>query len=118
MVPEGEFISYGKTFITNRPTKIATVPVGYANGYSRTLSNNGHVLVNGKRAMVVGIVNMNMMIIDVTEDKDIKIGDEVVLIGTQGEKTITVSSFSDMNNSMNYELLTRLPADIPRKVVG
>jgi alanine racemase len=116
-VAEGCYISYGDSFLTNRPSKVATVPVGYANGYNRTLSNSGHVLVGGKRASVIGVVNMNMMVIDVTDIENINVGDEVVLVGRQGEKEITVGSFSDMNNSMNYELLTRLPDSIPRKLI-
>jgi len=113
-VPANEYVSYGKAYYTTRPSKIATVPVGYGYGFSRTLSNNGHVLVGGYRAPVVGFVNMNMIVIDVTEVSDVAVHDEVVLIGTQGEHTMSVSSFSDMNNSMNYELLTRLPDHIPK----
>lgn len=116
-VDEGEFISYGNSYITNRPSQIATVPVGYGYGYNRTLSNNGHVLVNGCRVPVVGTVNMNMLVIDVTDVDRVQIGDEVVLIGSQGDIAISVSSFVDMNNSMNYEMLTRLPDHIPRIVV-
>jgi alanine racemase len=113
-VSEGEYVSYGKSYITNRDSLIAVVPVGYAYGFSRNLSNLGHVLVNGKRVTVIGSVNMNMIVIDVTDIPDVKVDDEVVLIGKQGRVNISVSSFSDMNNSMNYELLTRLPKDIPR----
>ncbi len=116
-VPEGEYVSYGKSYITNRDSLIATIPVGYSYGFSRTLSNLGHVLVNEKRVPVIGSVNMNMMVIDVTDIPNVKINDEVVLIGNQGKMCITVSSFSDMNNSMNYELLTRLPNNIPRHKV-
>ena len=116
-VDEGEYISYGKSYLTNRRSKIATVPVGYGYGFSRNLSNNGHVLVGGKRVPVIGIVNMNEMVIDVTDVEDVSIGDEVTLIGSQQDRTITVSSFGDMNNSLNYELLSRLPTFIPRKVV-
>jgi len=115
-VPENEYVSYGKSYLTNRPSKIATVPVGYGYGFSRTLSNNGHVLVGGKRVPVVGAVNMNMMVLDVTDVENVAVGDEVVLVGKQGELEISISSFSDMNNSMNYELLTRLPHHIPRIV--
>ncbi|MFP4471889.1 MAG: alanine racemase [Bacteroidales bacterium] len=114
LVGEDEYVSYGTSYLTNRNSKIATVPVGYGYGFSRNLSNMGHVLINGKRAPVVGAVNMNMMVVDVTDLPEVCVGDEVVLIGTQNGKTITVSSFSDMNNSMNYELLTRLPPAIPR----
>lgn len=113
-VGEGKYVSYGKSYITNRDSLIAVVPVGYGYGFSRNLSNLGHVLVHGKRVTVVGSVNMNMMVLDVTDVPDVQVNDEVVLIGRQGSITITVSSFSNMNNSMNYELLTRLPQEIPR----
>jgi len=116
-VGAGEYISYGRTYLTNRETTIATVPVGYGYGYTRTLSNMGHVLLHGKRVRVVGTVNMNMLVIDATDVKRPRIGDEVVLIGSQGGLDITVSSFGDMTNSLNYELLARLPNHIPRKVV-
>lgn len=116
-VPEGRFVSYGQSYLTSRDSLIATVPVGYGYGFSRTLSNNGHVLVQGKRMPVVGTVNMNMVIVDVTDLENVNVGEEVVLIGQQNGTLITVGSFSDMNNSMNYELLTRLPDHIPRKVV-
>lgn len=116
-VAENEYVSYGKSYLTNRPTKIVTIPVGYGYGFSRTLSNNGHVLIHGKLVPVVGAVNMNMVVVDVTDLDSIEVGDEVVLIGKQGEHTITVDSFSDMNNSMNYELLTRLPDHIPKKAM-
>lgn len=116
-VDEGEYVSYGKSYVTNRPTKIATVPVGYGYGFSRNLSNLGHVLIRGKRIPVIGAVNMNMMVVDVTDVQEVAEGDEVVLIGKQGKRTITVSSFSNMNNSLNYELLTRLPNHIPRYIV-
>lgn len=116
-VAENEYVSYGKSYLTNRPSKIATVPVGYGYGFNRTLSNDGHVLVGGKRAPVVGSVNMNMMVLDVTDVGNVEVGDEVVLIGEQNGREISISSFSDMNNSMNYELLTRLPHHIPRRVI-
>lgn len=116
-VKEGNYVSYCTSYLTNRDSKIATVPVGYGYGFSRTLSNNGHVLVNNKRVPVVGAVNMNMMVIDVTDLPHVQVNDEVVLIGKQGDLAISVSSFSDMNNSMNYELLTRLPPNIPRITV-
>lgn len=116
-VPKGRYVSYGKSYMTNRDSKIATVPVGYGYGFSRTLSNNGHLLVDGKMVPVVGNVNMNMVVIDVTDVAHVAVGDEVVLIGEQGDESISVNSFSDMNNSMNYELLTRLPSHIPRQVL-
>ncbi|MEX0812025.1 MAG: alanine racemase [Chitinophagales bacterium] len=117
-VAENEYVSYGKSYLTNRPTTIVTIPVGYGYGFSRTLSNKGHVLIHGKLVPVVGKVNMNMVVVDVTDLDTVEVGDEVVLIGKQGEEAITVDSFSDMNNSMNYELLTRLPDHIPKKVIA
>ena len=117
-VPPGEFISYGTSFMSSRKMKIATVPVGYYHGFSRNLSNLGRVLINGHRAYVVGLVNMNMFIVDVSSIKDVKKGDEVVIIGKQKKQQITVASFSDMANNLNYEVLTRIPSEIPRIVVA
>ena len=117
-VAPGKFIGYGTSFFTNVPTRIAHVPVGYANGYSRELSNRGKVLIRGKRFDVIGTVNMSMMAIDISEEPDIKRGEEVVLIGNQGDLEITVSSFSNAINLVNYEMLTRLPNDIPRIITA
>lgn len=116
-VEVGEFIGYGTTFMATEPMRIATVPVGYAHGYSRSMSNIGRVIVNGVRTGVVGLVNMNMTIIDVSKVPDVRLGDDVILIGDQGEVSIPVSSFSELSAQLNYELLTRLPLDIPRVVV-
>ncbi|WCM43329.1 alanine racemase [Flavobacterium sp. CBA20B-1] len=116
-VKAGEFIGYGMSYYTNITTKIAIVPVGYAYGYSRKLSNQGKVLVKGYRVDVVGTVNMNMLTLNITNVPDVEIGDEVVLIGSQGDQHISVASFSEDSSLLNYELLTRLPLDIARKVV-
>ncbi|AFM03328.1 alanine racemase [Bernardetia litoralis DSM 6794] len=116
-VEAGEFIGYGTSFLASQKMKIAIVPVGYAHGYSRSLSNMGRVLVRGERMAVVGVVNMNLMIIDLEKMQSAEIGDEVILIGKQGEQEVSVASFSEMSNQLNYELLTRLPMNIPRKIV-
>lgn len=116
-VPAGDFISYGNSFLTTRKTDIATVPVGYFHGYRRSLSNNGFALVKGKKAPIIGNINMNMLIINVSSIPNVKKGDEVVIIGEQGSQDITVTSFCDVSNLVNYELLARLPAQIPRYVV-
>ncbi len=113
-VKRGEFVGYGTSFMADANMKIACVPVGYAHGYGRSLSNIGRVLINGERCVVIGSINMNMMVIDVTLLDEIKRNDEVVLIGDQADKQLSVSSFSDYSNLLNYELLTRLSADIPR----
>lgn len=116
-VKPGEFIGYGTSYMTTRTQKIASVPVGYYHGFARNLSNLGRVLVGGKRAPVVGLVNMNVMMINVTNIPSINIGDEVVIIGRQNKLQISVASFSDMSNFLNYEVLVSLSADIPRIVV-
>ena len=115
-VKTGEFVSYGTAYLANEDKIIAIVPVGYSHGYSRSLSNQGRVLVGGQRAGVIGVVNMNMLIVDVTTIPDIEVGDDVVLIGTQNGLDISLASFADFNNQLNYELLARLPMNIPRKV--
>jgi alanine racemase len=116
-VPQGEFIGYGYNFQAPHDMQVSIVPVGYASGYSRMLSNNGHVIIREHRADVIGSVNMNMIVVNTTKIHDLKIGEEVVLLGQQGENEITVASFSEMNNSMNYELLSRLPERIERIII-
>lgn len=115
-VPAGDYIGYGDSFKATRDMVLAVIPVGYAWGYSRSLSNQGRVLINGKYAPVVGIVNMNVLTVDVT-DMPAKPGDEVVLLGRQQNESITVASFAELTTQLNYELLTRLPLNIPRLVV-
>ena len=116
-VRTGEFIGYGTSYLAQRDMKIATIPVGYAHGFSRGLSNQGRVLINGHRVSVIGIVNMNLITVDITNIPETKKGDGVVIIGSQGELTISVASFSELSNQPDYELLTRLNYKIPRKVV-
>ncbi len=113
-VKEGEFVSYGTTYLAASPTRIAVVPVGYASGFSRSLSNQGRVLIRGNRVGVIGLVNMNMMIVDVTKVPEAEQGDEVVIIGKQEDMEISVASFSEISNQLNYELLARLPQRIER----
>ncbi len=116
-VKAGEYVGYGNSYLAERNIKIAVIPVGYSHGFSRVLSNVGRVLIHGKRLSVIGLVNMNVMIIDITNARAVKPGDEVVIIGKQNNLDLTVSSFSDLSNQLNYELLSRLPHDIPRRVV-
>ncbi len=117
-VKTGEFVSYGTSYLAQKDMKIAIVPVGYSQGYARNLSNQGRVIINGQRVGVIGMVNMNMLIADVTTLENVDIGDEVVLIGKQGEISINVSSFTEFSDQLNYELLTRLPAEIPRVIIN
>lgn len=116
-VKMGEFVSYGTTYLAERDMRVAIVPVGYANGYSRSLSNQGRVLIRGIRLGVIGFVNMNMLIVKLPKEGKYEVGEEVVLIGHQGDNEVTVSSFGELSNQLNYELLTRLPHDILRKKV-
>lgn len=117
-VAPGEFIGYGTSYLAGIPTKVAAIPVGYAQGFTRKLSNLGRVLVGGERTSVIGAINMNMMLVDITETPEVKRGDEVVLIGEQNQKEISVSSFSELSQNLNYETLVRLPDNIPRRIVG
>ena len=110
----GEFVGYGTTYLAQRDMKIAIVPIGYSHGFSRSLSNTGRVLVNGFRVPVIGMVNMNNMAIDVSELDEVRKGDEVTLIGKSGDVEISVASFGELSDQLNYELLTRLPTKIPR----
>ena len=116
-VRRGDFIGYGTAYQAMRNMTVAAVPVGYYHGFARNLSNLGHVLVGGRRAVVVGYVNMNMMMVDVTDCPGVNKGDEVVIIGKQRRHRITVRSFSDLSNYVNYEILVRIPATLPRVVV-
>lgn len=116
-VKAGEFISYGTTYLAKDDMHIAIVPTGYSHGYSRSLSNQGRVLIAGNRVGVIGMVNMNMLIADITGLDDVKVGDEVVFIGKQDDKEISVASFIEFSDQLNYELLSRLPLNIPRIVV-
>ncbi|MDF9799851.1 alanine racemase [Catalinimonas alkaloidigena] len=116
-VNEGEFVGYGTSYQALRNMKVAVIPLGYANGYSRSLSNKGFVLIHGKRANICGLINMNLFMVDVTHIEGVEVGDEVILIGNQDNSSITISSFSDFANQLNNELMSRLPADIPRQIV-
>ncbi len=117
-VKMGEFIGYGTTYLAQHDMQIALVPVGYSHGFSRSLSNTGRALIRGQRVSVIGLVNMNALALDITGlSTSIEKGDEVVLIGKQDDLEISVSSFSELSDQLNYELLTRLPHDIPRIIV-
>ncbi|MEH0155623.1 alanine racemase [Limibacter armeniacum] len=113
-VKEGEYIGYGDSFLAQRDMKLAIIPIGYGYGYSRSLSNQGKMLIGGKFVPVIGTVNMNCATVDITEVENVQIGDEVVLIGQQGEQELTIASFAELSEQVNYEMLTRLPRNIPR----
>ncbi|MEK7775356.1 MAG: alanine racemase [Candidatus Zixiibacteriota bacterium] len=116
-VPAHAFIGYGCTYRTTAKTKLAILPIGYYEGYSRALSNRGHVLIHGKRAPVRGRVCMNLMMVDVSDIKGVKLGDEVTLIGSDGRENVTAEMLGDWSGTINYEILARLSPMIPRIVV-
>lgn len=113
-VPAGTPISYGRTFITKRKSIIATVPIGYADGYNRRLSNQGEVLINGRRAPVVGRVCMDTVMVDVTDIPDINKDSEVVLIGRSGKEEITAADIAEKIGSIPYEVLTSIGQRVKR----
>jgi alanine racemase len=113
-VPSNTSISYGQTFITKRDSLIATLPIGYADGYPRLLSNRGQALVGGKRAPVAGRVCMDLTMLDVTDIGKIHQGDEVVLLGAQGNDTISADEMASWADTISYEILTSISARIPR----
>lgn len=115
-VSSGEFIGYGISYLAQTDITTAIVPVGYSFGYSRSLSNKGRVLIHGCRCSVIGVINMNMIIIDISHVSEAKVGDEVVLIGIQDELEIKVSAFSEISDELNYEILAHLSESIVRIV--
>ncbi|MDP2642326.1 MAG: alanine racemase [Candidatus Peregrinibacteria bacterium] len=112
-VPSGELIGYGCTYKTTRETKIAILPVGYYDGYDRGI-NNAHVLIHGKRAALRGRVCMNIIMADVTDIPEASLEDEVVLLGRDGDETISAEQFAKWAGTINYEITTRINDRIPR----
>ncbi len=113
-VPEGEEVSYGGTFVTKRPSVIATVAVGYGDGYPRALSSKGYVLINGKKAPIIGRVCMDQMMVDVTDIEGVGRDSLVTLIGRDGDEEITVEEIAALAGTFNYEFVCNLNKRIPR----
>lgn len=113
-LPAGAYIGYGRTYKTPKKTKLAILPVGYNEGYDRKLSNLAEVLVNGKRCKVRGRVYMNLLSVDVTELKNVKAGDEAVLLGRQGKEEIYADELAQIAGTINYEIVTTINPTIPR----
>lgn len=116
-VETGTPIGYGGTFIAPRPMKVATIPVGYADGMKRDLSGKGRVLVCGQYAPILGRICMDQFMIDVTDIADVKTGGEVVIFGRQGEKEIPVEEIAAQSHSFNYEFVCSVSQRVPRKYV-
>lgn len=113
-VPADYSISYGRKFITERESLIATLPLGYADGYPRLLSGKGRVIVNGEYAPLVGNICMDQCMIDVTDIPGVRKYDEVVLIGSQGDKTILADEIAEKTGTINYEIVCRIGQRVPR----
>ena len=113
-LPAGREISYGGTYVTTKPTRVATVPVGYADGYRRSLSGKFYVLIRGKRAPILGRVCMDQMMVDVTDIPGITLNDKVVLVGRSGEEQITVEQIAAAADSFNYEFICGISRRVPR----
>ncbi len=113
-VPAGFKVSYGSTYTTQRPTTIATVPIGYADGLNRRLSSRGQMLVGGQRVPIVGRVCMDLTMLDVGDVKNVQLGDEVVVFGQQGNESLSVDEMAAMLGTINYEIVTGISARVPR----
>ena len=116
-LPAGSTVGYGLTFMSYTPTKIAVIPQGYADGLDRGLSNKGEVLILSTRCKILGRVAMNMFVVDVNHLANVKIEDEVVIIGKQGGEQITAEEVAGKIDTINYEVTTRLSSFLPRIVI-
>jgi alanine racemase len=113
-IPQGGTVSYNGTFVATRPTRIAVLPIGYADGYSRRLSHRGSVLIQGRRAPIVGLVCMDMIMVDVTDLAPVQVGETVTLIGQQGEESIWADEVADWIGTIPYEVLCGIGSRVPR----
>lgn len=116
-VQAGETAGYGRTFVAERETRLALLPVGYADGFNRLLSNRGHVLVRGQQAPIAGRVSMDQTVVDVTGIPGVGMGDEVVLLGRQGEHTIDAWDLADLTGTVPWEVLCAIGSRVPRVIV-
>ena len=116
-VPQGETIGYGCTFEASRKTLVATLPVGYDDGYMRGLSNRGHVIVRGSFAPVVGRISMDLTLIDVTNVPGVAFGDEVTLFGVRGDLTIPAEDLAKIVGTLSYEVTCGIGERVPRVYV-
>lgn len=113
-IEAGESVSYGRRFIAEKPTLVATLPVGYGDGYKRSLTGRAEVLIHGKRAPLLGTVCMDQVMCDVTDIENVQIGDEVVLLGAQGNDAITADEIADWADTISYEILLSISDRVPR----
>jgi len=114
-IPPGSSVSYNRTFIASRQTRVAVLPVGYADGYNRLLSNRGQVLIGGQRVPVIGRVCMDMTMVDVTDVQGVQVGQEAILIGQQGGERITAADLAAWQQTIPYEILCAIGPRVPRR---
>ncbi len=117
-LPAGCGVSYGHRFVTERPTRIATLPVGYADGYNRRLTGCGEVLIGGRRASVIGTVCMDWIMVDVTDLPEVGVGDLVTLLGCDGDDCITAEEWAERIGTINYEVFCQVSKRVPRVYKG
>jgi alanine racemase len=117
-VPAGEGISYAHRFVTDRPSLLAAVPVGYADGYSRLLTNKGEVLIRGLRAPVAGTVCMDWILVDVTAIPGVAVGDRVTLLGRDGDQCISALEWADKIGTITYEVFCNISKRVPRVFIN
>ena len=113
-VPAGETVGYGCTFEASTKTLVATIPIGYDDGYIRALSNRGHAIIRGVYATVIGRISMDLTIIDVTNVPEVSEGDEVILIGSNGDLAITAEDVAKTAGTLSYEVTCGIGARVPR----
>ena len=113
-IPRGGTVSYNGTYVATRPTRIAVLPIGYADGYSRQLSHRGSVLIRGRRASIIGLVCMDMIMADVTDIAPLQVGDTVTLIGQQGQESIWADEVAGWIDTIPYEVLCGIGSRVPR----
>lgn len=117
LVSKGESVGYGRTWIADRASRIAIIPIGYSDGFDRKLSNIGRVIVCGSYAPVIGRVAMNMIMVDVNNIKNIKEGSEVIIIGRKGKLEITAEELAEKIGTINYEVVSRISPFLPRIII-
>lgn len=113
-LPEGHYVGYGRKYYTHQKTKIATIPIGYADGYSRRLSNKGRVLIRGQYAPIVGNICMDQFMVDVTHIENVSVEDEVVIFGKQGDNNIPIEEIAEALETINYEIMCMIGKRVPR----
>jgi alanine racemase len=117
VLPAGSAISYGRTYLTSRPTRVALVPLGYGDGYQRVLSSKGEVLIHGRRCGILGRVCMDQFVVDVSALSNVRLNDEVVVLGRQGSEAITADEIASWAGTINYEVITSILPRVPRLYV-